>query len=82
MQGVILADIDAEGACIVASESKYHAQHPKYRAVSLKVDVSEDNSVQTMVRSAISEFGRIDYFVHSAGVSPSAPAVVLDRQRA
>lgn len=35
------------------------------------VDVTDVDSVQTMVDAAIAEFGRINYFVHSAGVSDS-----------
>ena len=40
-----------------------------YRAQALHVDVTNENSVQQMVNEANSRFGRIDYFVNTAGVS-------------
>ena len=73
VQGIIFADINIYGAKEAATESKYLARHPKYRAVLVEVDVSVETSVKDMFRIAIQEFGRVDYFVHSAGVSLVPP---------
>jgi NAD(P)-dependent dehydrogenase (short-subunit alcohol dehydrogenase family) len=39
--GVIFADINEEGAAANAVKSKEYATNPNYRAVSIKVDVTE-----------------------------------------
>ena len=46
-----------------------YARHAEYQALAVKVDVTDTDSVQGLVTSAVKEFGRIDYAVHSAGVS-------------
>lgn len=50
-----------------------HSRKPErltdYKAHALQVDVREESSVQEMVDKAKSLFGRIDYFVNTAGVS-------------
>jgi citronellol/citronellal dehydrogenase len=38
------------------------------RAFPLRVDVTEENSVQAMVQAALQEFGRIDVLVNNAGI--------------
>ena len=48
--------------------SKKFAKNPEYRAIAVKVDVTDPESVQSMVDTAIKEFGRIDHSVNSAGV--------------
>ena len=40
------------------------------RALALKVDVSRRSEVETMVASAVAEFGRIDILVNNAAVQP------------
>lgn len=45
-----------------------------YKAHALHVDVREESSVQEMVNKAKSLFGRIDYFVNTAGVSLNVAA--------
>lgn len=40
-----------------------------YKAHALHVDVKEESSVQEMINKAKTLFGRIDYFVNTAGVS-------------
>lgn len=52
-----------------AEESKSYAKHAEYRAISVKLDVADKDSVQNLVDTAVKEFGRIDYAVNSAGVN-------------
>jgi NAD(P)-dependent dehydrogenase (short-subunit alcohol dehydrogenase family) len=66
--GVIVADINEQGAQKSAERSKKFAKHPEYRAVTVQVDITDEASVQAMVDRAIKEFRRIDYCVNSAGV--------------
>lgn len=66
--GVIFADVDEENARAVCEKAKTLATHPEYRGIALYVDVTDPKSVQSMVDATITEFGRIDYSVHSAGV--------------
>ncbi|KAH8157658.1 hypothetical protein CIB48_g10586 [Xylaria polymorpha] len=48
-----------------------YAKHATYRALAIKVDVTNAESVQEFVASTVKEFERIDYAVNSAGVSLS-----------
>lgn len=66
---MLVADINLEKAEAVAEKSRSVATHPSFKAVAVKVDVADNQSVQDMVARAIAEFGRIDYNVNSAGVS-------------
>ena len=52
-----------------AEKSKTYATNPEYRALAMKVDTANLDSVQEMVDFTIKEFDRIDYSVNSAGVS-------------
>ena len=67
--GILFADLDVSSAQEAASESQDVGRHPDYRAVALAVDVSREDQVDSMIERAVQEFGRIDYAVHSAGVS-------------
>ena len=67
-KGVVLADINEEGAQVAAEESRNLAAHPSFRATAVKVNITEEASVNNMVSLALKEFGRIDYSVNSAGV--------------
>jgi NAD(P)-dependent dehydrogenase (short-subunit alcohol dehydrogenase family) len=68
-KGVVFADIDDTGAKAVAEESKKSAKQVEYRALAVKVDMDDAESVQNLITTAVNEFGRIDYAVNSAGVS-------------
>ena len=38
------------------------------RAIALRTDVSDEESVQAMVQAALAEFGRIDILINNAGI--------------
>ena len=73
---LICADINLEAAQQTAEMSHTRkAEHlTDYRAYALHVDVRDEDGVQQMVSKAKSLFGRIDYFVNTAGVSSSTGA--------
>ena len=66
--GVAFADINEEGALAAAEESKKFAENASFKAIAVKVDITDEASVDEMVQTALKEFGRIDYSVNSAGV--------------
>ncbi|KAL1955414.1 hypothetical protein VTO42DRAFT_8570 [Malbranchea cinnamomea] len=66
--GVLFADLNEEGAKESAEKSKGFATNPNYKALALKVDVTNKASVQAVIDAALKEFGRIDYGVHCAGI--------------
>ena len=74
--GILFADIDVEAAKEAAEASKKLATYAGYSALPIKVDVSDIDSVQSMVEVGKREFGRIDYCVNSAGVGPASYYVV------
>ena len=67
-RGVALADINDEGAQAAAEECDTLATHPNFKATAVKVDITDEASVDNMVAAALEDFGRIDYSVNSAGV--------------
>ena len=66
--GIAFADLKIEEAERAAAESKQLASNPAYKAIAIKVDVTNEEEVDNAVETAKAEFGRIDYAVHSAGV--------------
>ncbi|KAI1088690.1 short chain dehydrogenase [Rostrohypoxylon terebratum] len=82
-RGVVFSDINHEGAEASAEESRKYARHAEYRALAIKVDVTDTESVQSLVTSTVKEFGRVDYAVNSAGIDLEnygsfTPALDLD----
>ncbi|KAI9691986.1 MAG: hypothetical protein M1820_009638 [Bogoriella megaspora] len=65
---VVFADQDESGAHEAALSSNKYATNADYSTSSIKVDVTDLASVQVMVDRVIRDQGRIDYFVHSAGI--------------
>lgn len=64
-----LADIDAEGLKRVQQE----IEESGGEALALRVDVSSEGEVTSMVRRTIEEMGSLDVLVSNAGVSVSGP---------
>lgn len=69
VRGVVVADLDYDGALGAVKESLGMASNKEYEAIAVKVDVSNEDSVQAMVDTAVEKFGRIDCLINSAGVS-------------
>lgn len=68
-RGLVVADINLEGAKETAAQAKAAAKNPDFRVYAIAVDVSIEDSVRAAVSHAAIYLGRIDYAVHSAGVS-------------
>jgi NAD(P)-dependent dehydrogenase (short-subunit alcohol dehydrogenase family) len=62
--GVVVADLDAEGAAQVAKAIEADG----HRAISAPTDVSRAADVQALVDRARAEYGRIDLFISNAGI--------------
>ncbi|KAF1956448.1 oxidoreductase [Byssothecium circinans] len=66
---VIFADSNDSGAHEAAQSSKRYAINPNYDACAIHVEITDEESVQNMVDETVRKHGRIDNFVHSAGIS-------------
>jgi 3-oxoacyl-[acyl-carrier protein] reductase len=62
---IISADIDLKGATQTAAEVEGLGR----KAVALKVDVTNREDVDEMVKQSLAKFGRIDILINNAGVS-------------
>ena len=73
---IVCADINLEAAKQTAeiSQSRKAGHLTDYKVHALHVDVRDENGVQQMVNEVKSLFGRIDYFVSTAGVSSNKAA--------
>jgi NAD(P)-dependent dehydrogenase (short-subunit alcohol dehydrogenase family) len=69
--GVVVADIDADGARAVAAELGD-------LAIALRCDVSHEPDVQDLVARTQAEFGRIDLFCSNAGIIVAGGPEVTD----
>src|SRR6185503_12272391 len=63
---VVIADINEESAASVESEIKALGG----TASAACTDVSNEDSVQTMVDKSLGEFGKLDILVNNAGIFP------------
>jgi NAD(P)-dependent dehydrogenase (short-subunit alcohol dehydrogenase family) len=62
--GVVVCDIDAEGAAKVAAEIDASGR----RAIAVPADVSKEADVQALVARAEDAFGQVDLFFSNAGI--------------
>ena len=66
--GIVVADIDLEGAKTVAEEIRASGR----KAVAIGVDMCDSAGIKAMVAQAAAEFGRIDILVNNAGAAGGA----------
>ena len=62
--GVVVCDIDAEGAAKVAAE----IEAAGHRAIAVRADVSKEADVQALVGRTEAAFGQVDLFFSNAGI--------------
>ncbi|KAI0397981.1 NAD(P)-binding protein [Xylariaceae sp. FL0594] len=67
-RGVVVADINLEGAKETAREIAAVAKCPTFKAEAIEIDVSLESSVKDAIAFAVRFMGRIDYCVHSASI--------------
>ncbi|XXH05556.1 hypothetical protein Hte_011988 [Hypoxylon texense] len=75
VRAIAFADINEEGAHEAAQESRKYAKHASYKSLAIKVNIVDEESVQTMVDTTVKEFGRIDFSVNSAGMGNISGAI-------
>ena len=66
--GVLLADLNKAAVESVKEALIKIATHPQFRCIVYAVDVSKEESVGGMVKTAVEAFGHIDYAVNCAGI--------------
>ncbi|CAH0003349.1 unnamed protein product [Clonostachys byssicola] len=66
--GMVVADCDLEAASRVAAESKAASTDPAFKAESIEVDVTAEESVARAVSKAQQILGRIDCCIIAAGI--------------
>jgi NAD(P)-dependent dehydrogenase (short-subunit alcohol dehydrogenase family) len=64
---ILASDIDSEGLAETLKQAK--KLDPTVKIVSMIVDVTNEEQVNQMVALAVKNFGRIEYSIHSAGIS-------------
>jgi rhamnose utilization protein RhaD (predicted bifunctional aldolase and dehydrogenase)/NAD(P)-dependent dehydrogenase (short-subunit alcohol dehydrogenase family) len=62
----VIADINLEGAQIIADE--LNSEYGEGKSIAVKVDVSNEESVENMILQTVKEYGGIDILVSNAGV--------------
>ncbi|KAJ5150460.1 uncharacterized protein N7500_010649 [Penicillium coprophilum] len=67
-RGIVIADLNYNAALETARECDSRATNSRYISLAIAVDVTDTESVESMVHTAVETFGRIDYSVHSAGI--------------
>src|SRR5580692_941282 len=70
---VVIADLNEQAANAVASELGANA-------IALKLDVTDQASIDAMVAATVSKFGGIDILVNNAGLFDLAPIVEITRE--
>lgn len=64
---VVIADLKEEEA----QKAEHELSSKGFRAKAIKVDVSNEEEVKTMVAGAVNAFGSIDILVNNAGIYPN-----------
>ncbi|KAL7794099.1 hypothetical protein V8C43DRAFT_305140 [Trichoderma afarasin] len=67
-KGIVIVDMNLEAASRVAAECRDIATAINFRAESLKVDVSQEESVARATKYMVDTFERIDYCINCAGI--------------
>jgi hypothetical protein len=68
-RGLLVADLNLEGAEKTAADARSVATNSEFQVEAIQIDVAIEDSVDRAIAHMVEKFGRIDYCVHSAGVS-------------
>jgi len=75
---VVVADINAQGAEICAAE--LNETYGKHCAIALRVDVSDEVSIENMMHDTVLNFGGLDLLVSNAGVLTAGSIFDMTKQ--
>lgn len=73
--GILVADLAIDAARDVVAECKLVATSVNFHAEAIRVDVTSEDSVQSLMRQTVEVLGRMDYCINCAGVSLHIPAI-------
>ena len=73
---VAIAEVNEESANPVKNEIEAAGG----RALAIRTDVSNEDSVQAMVERSLQEFGRVDILVNNAGIFPTSPVEEMSEE--
>ncbi|PQE08879.1 oxidoreductase short-chain dehydrogenase reductase family protein [Rutstroemia sp. NJR-2017a BVV2] len=72
VSSIVFGDISEANIAAAAEGSKKYATDAKYQALAITLDVTNVESVRSLVNTTVESFGRIDYLVNSAGIDVNA----------
>ncbi|KAH8887230.1 NAD(P)-binding protein [Thozetella sp. PMI_491] len=67
-RGLLVTDINLEGAEKTASEAKAVATNPNFIVEALSVDVSSEKDIDDAITHAVKLFDRINYYIHCGAI--------------
>jgi len=74
---VVIADMNFDGACSTARE--INERMGRFAAFPVKVNVTDEESVKSMVVETVNTFGGIDLFINNAGIVRSGSLDVMTK---
>ncbi|KAF6813134.1 3-alpha-(Or 20-beta)-hydroxysteroid dehydrogenase [Colletotrichum musicola] len=75
--GVLIADISVTAAASAVAKCEAAATNSRFRAVAIHVDVTLEDSVQSLMDQMTQAFGRMDYCINCAGIGAMAGADIV-----
>ncbi|HTY82168.1 MAG TPA: SDR family oxidoreductase [Dehalococcoidales bacterium] len=76
---VVAADVHLTGQDYNLEETAEAVRKLGRRSLALKVDISDENSVNNLIEQTVKEFGTIDIVVNNAGVGAMVKSLEIDR---
>jgi NAD(P)-dependent dehydrogenase (short-subunit alcohol dehydrogenase family) len=73
VRGLVLASRTRSDLERAAEEAKQRSTNPDFETLVVVCDVSIEDDIINMVKSAVDKFGALDYAVNNAGVRPCHP---------
>ncbi|KAI1114232.1 NAD(P)-binding protein [Nemania sp. NC0429] len=70
-RAIVVADIDLQAAQKAAEEARSVATHSEFAVEAVQLDITIEADVKAVIAQMVGQYGRIDYCVHSAGISAS-----------
>jgi NAD(P)-dependent dehydrogenase (short-subunit alcohol dehydrogenase family) len=78
---VVVADINLNGADFDLEGTAAEVRKLGRRSIAVRVDISDENSVNSLMNKAVQEFGKIDIQVNNAAVGAMMPTPDIPREQ-